>query len=196
MDIPQAKLIRPIDILRKQMLTEREKSLTPLPASITSRKDLHHRSSTQNMTNIDHFTRDVSHRLDRQSKIRSRFEILETQLHEILGIKPKVRKMPTTLEDLQASVKKLNEPDSKSSFLQDLEKMKLEISAQKEQLLQKIVKEGGLLYRTQAGLIQPQVSNIYEHILKRGKNHNAELPRYDMDLGEPSSRKEVEIIIA
>ena len=127
---------------------------------------------------------------------KSCFDVHEIQLQEILGIKQEMIKMPTDLAELQNMIKKNTEEDTKELFIQDLENMKLQTSLDKEKFLGKVIKEGGLLYRTQSGLIQPHVAKIYDQILKKNKNNCSEISRNDIDLGAPSGRKEVEIIIA
>ena len=156
---------------------------------------LHQRSSSQ-CSKIDSLTRDISHRFDPISKPKTKFETHEAKLQEILGIKQESYKLPTSLQDLQESLKKNSvEENSKEKLMQDLENIKSLNSAQKEKFLGSVLKEGGLLYRTQSGLLQPQVVKLYENILKRTKGISVDLPRSEIDLGAPSGRKEVEIII-
>ena len=120
-------------------------------------------------------------------KTKSSFENHEAQLKEILGIKQEGFKMPTSLQDLQNFAKKPTEADTKEKLIQDLENMKLQDSEQKEKFLGSVIKEGGLLYRTQSGLLQPQIGKLYDQTLTKPKKP---------DLGAPSGRKEVQIIIA
>ena len=189
--------IRQVDILRNQIKTERKRNESPLISELKSKlnTDLHLRSLTQQVPNIEHLSRDVSHRLDSLSKIKSSFEYHEAQLQEVLGIKKKSKPLPTSLQDLQKSAKKPISNNSKSQFIKDLQNMKIKISRKKQKLLEKLTKEGGL-YKSQSGLIQPLTSCIYDSILKKSKNTNFEPSRNDVDLGPPSGRKEVEIIIA
>ncbi|OMJ77068.1 hypothetical protein SteCoe_23420 [Stentor coeruleus] len=187
---------RSLESLRKQISQEHEKPISP--KTIRNKEkfpSVHSRSSSSQGYNFDVVTRDISHRYDQSIKGKSRFESHEIKLQEILGIKHEHYKLPSTLSDLQAFVSKPNGEETKEKLLQDLENMKLSIGIQKEKFLGKVIKEGGLLYRTQSGLLQPQVIKIYDQILKRTKGSSIELPRSDLELGAPSGRKEVEILI-
>lgn len=198
MDSKQQDKANTIDMLRKKMFIESHRPDSPISATIQSQRSfpsIHMRSTTQTLQKISHLSRDVSHRLDSNTKIRSSFEDHEAKLHEILGIKHKSRKLPSSLTELQSSLKLKKGKDKQDEILRDLENMKLKISKHKEKLLQKVISEGGLLYRTQSGLIQPQLANLYEQMTKKGKGSLTEIPRFELDLGAPSGRKEVEIII-
>ena len=191
--------LRPIDALRKQMIEDVEKVSTPtINSSKTNNKfpSVHHRSISHAGNSVEFINRDISHRYDMPARNKSCFDVHEIQLQEILGIKQEMIKMPTDLAELQNMIKKNTEEDTKELFIQDLENMKLQTSLDKEKFLGKVIKEGGLLYRTQSGLIQPHVAKIYDQILKKNKNNCSEISRNDIDLGAPSGRKEVEIIIA
>jgi heme oxygenase len=118
------------------------------------------------MQKINHLSRDVSHRLDSNIKIRSNFEQHEAKLHEILGIKHKVRRLPSSLHELQSSVRKTKEIDKQDEILQDLEDMKVKISKRKEKLLQKLLNDGNLHCKSQSNLVNPQLSNIHDQMIK------------------------------
>ncbi|OMJ76427.1 hypothetical protein SteCoe_24211 [Stentor coeruleus] len=187
---------RSIETLKKQINRDQQRPISP--KNIRNKEkfpSVHFRSSSSQGYNFDGVTRDISHRFDQSMKVKSRFESHEMKLQEILGIKHEHYKLPSTLAELQAFVNKSSGEETKEKLLQDLENMKLSIGSQKEKFLGKIIKEGGLLYRTQSGLLQPQVIKIYDQILKRTRGSSIELPRSDLELGAPSGRKEVEILI-
>lgn len=187
---------RSIENLRKQISQEHERPISPKDIRNKEKfPSVNFRSSSSQGYNFDGVTRDISHRFDQSMKGKSRFESHEMKLQEILGIKHEHYKLPSTLSELQAFVNKSNGEETKEKLLQDLENMKLSIGIQKEKFLGKVIKEGGLLYRTQSGLLQPQVIKIYDQILKRTRGSSIELPRSDLELGAPSGRKEVEILI-
>ncbi|OMJ85559.1 hypothetical protein SteCoe_13101 [Stentor coeruleus] len=198
MDPKLQEKIYPFEILKKQSLNEINRSESPTISPLKSQSsfpNIHSRSSVQTSQKTNSLTRDVSHRMDSSMKLRSNFEQQEAKLYEILGIKQNIRKLPGSLQEIQSSLRESKEPDKQEEFLQDLEEMKTRILKRKEKLLQNVLNEGGLLYRTQSGLIQPQLTNLYDHILKKNKGSITEIPRVDLDLGVPSGRKEVEIII-
>ena len=172
----------------------------PSPTVIFTRGEskfpsLHYRSVSQAGSNLDYLSRDISHRYDYSIKNKSSFENHEAQLKQILGLNQESFKMPTSLQDLQNFVKKSKEEDTKEKFIQDLENMKIQDAVQKERFLGSVIKEGGLLYRTQSGLLQPQIGKLYDQILKKSKKSEIELPKNEADLGAPSGRKEVKIIM-
>lgn len=198
MDPKLQEKLYPFEILKKQNLKEFNKSESPTISPLKSQRsfpNINLRSTIQASQKVNHLTRDVSHRMDSNMKLRSNFEQQETKLYEILGIKQNTRKLPGSLQEIQSSLRESKEPDKQEEFLQDLEEMKTRIFKRKEKLLQNVLNEGGLLFRTQSGLLQPQLANLYDHILKKNKGSITEIPRLDLDLGAPSGRKEVEIII-
>lgn len=188
-----------IDKLRVKIIQERSSNKSPSGSTLKSQKffpNLHKRSTTDTHFKPDPITRDVSHQLDSISKVKSNSQLQEIKLREILGKKPKQKKLPRDLKELEKAVEKKFLKKGKKQLFSELEAMKLKISKQKEKLLKQVVDEGGLLYRTQSGLILPQLTGMYESLLKKVKNVQVDLPRSDLDLGNPSGRKEVGIIIA
>ena len=145
-----ANSLRPIDNLRKQMIQEHERSASP---SVNRNNDkfpaLHYRSNSQAVNSFDYMNRDISHRFDPSVKNKTSFEAHEVKLQEILGIRQELQKLPSSLEELQVFCNK-TEAETKERLMQDLENMKLKIVNQKEKFLGKVIKEGGLLYRTQS----------------------------------------------
>jgi hypothetical protein len=133
--------------------------------------------------------------MDSLSKIKSTTQLQESKLKEILGMKPKTKALPQDLKSLEVFVSRKSKRIGHKKVFQELDNMKLKISKQKEKLLKKIVDEGGLLYRTQTGLLLPQLSGMYESLVKKINDSKVNLPRVELDLGNPSGRKEVEIII-
>ena len=188
-----------IDKLRNQMTQQRTSNRSPSCSNLKSPKNLpniHKRSTTESHLKTEVISRDVSHRMDGLSKIKSTSQFQEIKLKEILGMKPKNNTLPQDLRSLEAYVSRKAKKIGHKKIFQELHNMKLKISKQKEKLLKKIVDEGGLLYRTQTGILLPQLSSMYESLLKKIAESKGSLPRGDLDLGNPSGRKEVEIIIA
>ena len=188
-----------IDKLRNQMTLHRTSNRSPSCSNLKSPKNLpniHKRSTTDSHLKTEVISRDVSHRMDGLSKVKSTSQFQEIKLKEILGMKPKNNTLPQDLRSLETYVSRKSKKIGHKKIFQELHSMKLKISKQKEKLLKKIVDEGGLLYRTQTGILLPQLSSMYESLLKKIADSKGSLPRGDLDLGNPSGRKEVEIIIA
>ena len=188
-----------LDYIRKQISSEHRKS----PQILQSDKLplVHSRSTSQNANLNEVLSRDISHRLDTSQKPKTSFENMEMQLRGILGIKQESCKLPTDFEELESFLKRSLEVREKERLVQELERMNVNVREQKEKFLGKVVKEGGLLYRTQSGLLQPQMCRLYEQIVgkgkgKKGRGEGGEFKKGDMELGVPSGRKEVEILIA
>lgn len=185
----------PIDHLRKQISTEAFK--TSQFTHYEKLPSVHLRSTSQQSGLNEVLSRDISHRFDLSQKPKTSFETMEKQLRGILGIKQDSCKLPTDLEEVEKYLKKSFEADEEGRVVHDLERIKINVMNQKEKFIGKVVKEGGLLYRTQSGLLQPQMCRLYEQIVNKGaKKGRVEVGRGDMELGAPSGRKEVEILIA
>ncbi|CAG9318276.1 unnamed protein product [Blepharisma stoltei] len=171
---------------------------------------LHKRTSSnlnlpqlQNTENLEKFTRDISYRLDTLEKVKSRLESQEHQLKDILGVNPEVKPftLPTSLIEIEKEINEnsemMNGPQNK--FIKELESLKLKIFQDQLKRNENIIKEGGLLFRTQNGLIQPHLSNLHEKILnkrfhKEKKEHKALTQRGELELGAPSGRREAELL--
>lgn len=183
--------IKAIDSIRSQVLTDRDRtdlSSTLLYRSKKVPSTFTQKSSNSRLSSLEHLSRDVSHRYDSNPKLKPTFHYNETQLHQILGIQHKSRELPTTLHDIQAEVNKYNQKSNKNLFITNLQSMKLKISEQKSKILEKIIKDSGNMNKSQSGVINSRIYNVYDNLLKKNIN--------DPDLGNPSGRKEVEIIIA
>ena len=186
--------------IRNQISSELRKS--PLMMVSDKLPLVHSRSISQHGNLNEVLSRDISHRHDTSQKPKTSFENMEMQLRAILGIKQESCKLPTDFEELENFLKKNLEVTEKERLVQELERMKVNVGDQKEKFLGKVVKEGGLLYRTQSGLLQPQMCRLYDQIKSKGKQgkkgriEGGEIKKGDMELGMPSGRKEVEILIA
>lgn len=164
----------------------------------SSTLNLHHTNSETSYN----YTRDISYRLDTLEKIKSRLDCQDLLLKDVLGLTQETKLV--NLPDSLAEVEKLFEDsenfmgDPQLKFVKDLESLKFQISKDQMKRNENIIKEGGLLFRTQNGLIQNHVSNIHE-ILGKKMHKNKETQkafsqRTDLEFGAPSGRREAELL--
>ncbi|CAG9330209.1 unnamed protein product [Blepharisma stoltei] len=176
-------------------------------------------------------SRDVSHTKDRPEKLKNLFNRSQNELKEVLGLKePEILMLPlpTELDKLQNIVNKDNESAKNNTqvikitespiknevynmddfyhekFMKDLEIVKRKSNKFIETKISNLAKEGGLLFKTQSGLIQARLTQISEekppnyagnrsksigNPSKVEKNINLNTER-----GAPSGRREVELL--
>ena len=183
-----------IDHLRTKIIHEVSKPQSPTRRS-KALPSVHNRCSSQFPHNFEILPRDISHRQDSRPRCHSSFEKFESKLREILGIPDKKPELPSNLDELAEFIQRSSQEVSKSDLIKDLEHMKLNMVSNQEKLLGKVLKEGGLLYRTQSGLLQPQLCKLYDQVVKKTQGARGEITRQDLELGLPTARQEVEVLI-
>lgn len=202
--------------------------LQRLSESLTRRDVLNSSSSVAEI-----YSRDISH-------IRDELKLLERntakdsvkQLKNIVGIKTKdkeIFKLPMDLEAVEkmlydmSEMNKSNEEDYSENtehmqFMCEIDEFKNKAEQIQQGNTQSVRKEGGLLYKTQSGLVQAQMSSIYPHRdketqstrIKRSSSEFTKKPlkiykdkqaveddstlRTGSDLGAPSNRREAELL--
>lgn len=186
-----------IDKLRTKLLklnSDSRTSVMPTTSSI-SHRSLHKRTNTELSQKSEVLPKDISHLQDKKFKLRPATKKDTIELQEILGVPSQCKKLPTSLTELEEFAK--SDPprrlEKNPSGVKSLQKL---LKNNKEKYLKQVAIEGGFLYRTQSGQILPQLSGIYEQVSRRGKSSNSEISRFELDLGKPSGRKEVKVIIA
>ena len=185
-----------LDNLRLQLNQSRNEYKKGKPMTSLS-QTRHLRNKTESINKIEIIPKDISYRLDTPTLVQSNLSQNEVKLKEILGAPSKCKKLPITLEEIEKEAKIDLSPINDSAFMPNLENLKGILSSNHEKNLKKVAEEGGFLYRTHSGLILPQLSTMYEKVAKR-KNSSSlnRISRNELDLGNPSGRKQVEVIIA
>ena len=166
----------------------------PVPGS-KSHRSLHKRTITELSQKSEILPKDISHLQDHKFKLRPASKKDTIELNEILGVPSQCKKLPISLTELEELAKSGPPQKLRKNFsgVKSLQKL---FKSNKEKYLKQVTTEGGYLYRTHSGQILPHLSGIYEQVSRRGNSTNSELSRFELDLGEPSGRKEVKVIIA
>lgn len=175
----------------------------------------------------DIYSRDISHIRD-EHKLKDRDRQLE-QLQSIIGVakQEESMKLPVDLEDVENILKEMNDSQATeidtfmnsehSQFLAEIDEVKAKAGLAHQESVINARKEGGLLYKTQAGLIQAYMSSIYNTREKEktmrpskirrssseiGNKHfkiekgveDETVLKNGVDLGAPSNRREAELL--
>jgi hypothetical protein len=196
--------------------------LQRLSETLTKRELLNTSSSVP-----DIYSRDISHIRD-ENKVKDRDRQLD-QLQRIIGVakQEESMKLPVDLEDVENMLKEMNESQAieietfensqHSQFLAEIDEVKAKAGHAQQESMINARKEGGLLYKTQAGLIQAHMNSIYntrekektmrpsrikrssseignnQFKAEKGVEDETEL-KNGVDLGAPSNRREAELL--
>lgn len=154
--------------------------------------------------------RDVSYRLEILEKIKPRMDIHETKLNEVIsGVETELKlALPTDIETVQKEVEKLKDPSTLNDlFLKEIDLVKLKISRNKLKRREFFIKESLYYFKTQSEFLNSQIPLIYEspkaHYRSNSQPKLMDKPlqterttknRGELDLGAPTSRREVELL--
>ncbi|CAG9319602.1 unnamed protein product [Blepharisma stoltei] len=191
-------------------------------ASNSTLPDIHKRSSSSKLTPLKTDEtqqinlRDVSYRLETLKEIKGRNDINENQLKQIISGKESEIKLPlpTNLSDLEKEAEKVKAKQGKtfnSTFFSEIEEAKKKLSKNQKKRKEFFIKESLYYYKAQSDWLFNKVAQIHENPPGSPKVHSrshsqskledrplqTDRPtknRGELDLGAPSSRREVELL--